>query len=306
MTAHKEFKIVRDCLGGLESDESPAGSRGLSVNTLISRPEGSVHLEIAVCSLASGGFIGGNIHPFEESFYMLSGRANIGIGSGKHRLVKDDFGFVPVSTPHAWSNPFDEPATWYRIRAPQPRTIGDSVGTIPIADYEPPTVGRPVKELDPLSQHLGRFAETDLSAPGPLAMPGTHGHNIRDVSVRMMVDDVLGAVHHQTFMVQFAPSHDSTLSGSPHFHPFEEAYFLLQGEGEVELEGERFRVGAGDLVWESTGILHGWRAIGDTPLRFIELMAPRPPYTNMLFSYEIWSSLTTSSLNLESRDLPES
>lgn len=298
MRVQGEYKIVRNCLSGLEPYESPAGSEGLSINRLVSRFDGSVHLEIAIASLAPGGYVKGHIHPFEESFYMLSGKADVGIDASRHTLVAGDFGFVPVSAPHAWFNPFDEPATWYRVRSPQPRTIGAADGTFPTSEYVLPEGGRLVTELDPQSRYLGHFDDDDLPPPGPLAMPGTHGHNIRDVSVRMMVDDVLGSIHHQTFMVQFVASDDMRLSGSPHFHPFEEAYFLLQGEGEVELEGERFQVQAGDLVWEGTGVLHGWRSVGKEPLRFIELMAPRPPHTNMLVSYEIWSALAASDQNL--------
>lgn len=44
----------------------------------------------------------------------------------------------------------------------------------------------------------------------------------------------------------------------------------------------------GDLVWVASGTMHAWRARGDEPLRFIELMAPRPPYMNLMFSEATW------------------
>ena len=139
-----------------------------------------------------------------------------------------------------------------------------------------------------MSRFLGHFDLTDMAPPGPLTMPGTHGHNIRDISVRMMVDDVLGAIHHQFFMVKIDPPEGDYFSGSAHYHDFEEAYFVVSGQGEVELEGERSAIESGDLVWEASGTMHAWRARGGEPLRFIELMAPRPPFMNLLFSEATW------------------
>lgn len=284
----RRFKVHRDAPAGLQPFTSEAGSEGLNTATLVSLEDGSTHVEISVCSLDPGGFIGGHLHPFEESFYVLSGQAIVSIDHTAHHLVTDDFGFAPVSAPHAWSNPFDEPVMWYRVRSPQPRPVGRFNGTYPVTEYEVPTSGRPVRELHPRSRHLGHFDLFDMTPPGPLMMPGTHGHNIRNVSVRMMVDDVLGSIHHQTFMVEFEPPEGDYFSGSPHFHDFEEAYYVVSGQGETELEGERFEMETGDLVWVASGTMHAWRARGSEPLRFIELMAPRPPYMNMLFSEATW------------------
>lgn len=290
------YRVVRDTTSQLTPVSSVAGSEGLSVGTLISRADGSMNVEISLCELAPGGYVQAHLHPFEESFYVLSGAALLAIDGASHALRSDDFGFVPVSTPHAWRNPYNVPVRWYRIRSPQPRQLGPSWGTFPVDAPEIPTEGRPVTELHPLSRYVGHFDESDLGDPGPLTMPGTHGHNIRDVSVRMMVDDVLGAIHHQFFMVQFAPSPEPGFSGAAHFHAFEEAYFVVQGEGEVQLEGERFHARVGDLVWESAGTIHAWTAGGDTPLRFIEVMAPRPPYANLMFSVQTWEEFAAQTI----------
>ena len=284
----RKFKVHRDAPAGLEPFASEAGSEGFKTDTLVSLEDGSTHVEISVCRLDPGGFIGGHLHPFEESFYILSGEAMLSIDRTSHHLVTDDFGFAPVSAPHAWSNPFDEPVTWYRVRSPQPRPVGEFNGTYPVREYPVPADGRTVRELHPRSRHLGHFNLTDMTPPGPLMMPGTHGHNIRNVSVRMMVDDVLGSIHHQTFMVKFEAAGGSQFSGSAHYHDFEEAYYVVSGQGETELEGERFAMQPGDLVWVASGTMHAWRALGDHPLRFIELMAPRPPYMNLLFSEATW------------------
>jgi mannose-6-phosphate isomerase-like protein (cupin superfamily) len=285
------YSVVREADQDFNTIDSAAGSKGLSVATLISEEDGSVHVEVSVSQLEPGGEVLGHLHPFEESFYILSGSALLSIDGQRYALGPDDFGFVPVATPHAWRNPHDQPVRWYRIRSPQPRPIGVANGTFPVPGYEVPAEGGAVSEEDPAARFVGHFADADLNAPGPLSMPGYHGHNIRDISVRMMVDDVLGAIHHTHFMVQFAPREEEGMSGSGHFHAFEEAYFLLRGTGETVLEGEHFNVSAGDLVWVSTGCMHAWVNRGSGPLRFIELQAPRPPFSNMLFLERPWAEL---------------
>jgi quercetin dioxygenase-like cupin family protein len=292
-------KVVRASHELLREHRSPAGSEGLSVATLVGRDDGSVNVELSLVEIAPGGFVRAHLHPFEESFYVLSGAVLLAIDGARHDLVTDDFGFVPVSTPHAWHNPHDEPVRLYRIRSPQPRVVGRGHGTFPLSEPDLPTEGRSVTELDPLSRYVGHFSESDLGPPGPLAMPGTHGHNIRDVNVRMMVDDVLGAIHHQFFMVQFEPRQDDVFSGAAHYHDFEEAYLVVRGSGDVTLEGETHATTVGDLVWAGTGTMHAWTARGTEPLRFIEMMAPKPPYSNLLFSEKTWSDLAERTLPTE-------
>jgi mannose-6-phosphate isomerase-like protein (cupin superfamily) len=62
-----------------------------------------------------------------------------------------------------------------------------------------------------------------------------------------------------------------------HYHrDSEEIYFVLDGEGEMELDGERRRVVPGDAVAIPPGAWHELRAVGDRPLRILCCCAP--PY----------------------------
>ena len=62
-----------------------------------------------------------------------------------------------------------------------------------------------------------------------------------------------------------------------HYHrASEEIYFVLDGEGEMELDGERRRVGVGDAIAIRPGAWHELRAGGDRPLRILCCCAP--PY----------------------------
>ena len=62
-----------------------------------------------------------------------------------------------------------------------------------------------------------------------------------------------------------------------HYHgQTEEVYFVLEGEGELELDGDRARLGPGDAVPIPPGAWHELRNPGETQLRILCCCAP--PY----------------------------
>ncbi len=62
-----------------------------------------------------------------------------------------------------------------------------------------------------------------------------------------------------------------------HYHAAsEEIYFVLEGSGDLELEGERARIGPGDAVPIPPGAWHEIRNSGEATLRF--LCCCSPPY----------------------------
>ena len=67
-----------------------------------------------------------------------------------------------------------------------------------------------------------------------------------------------------------------------HYHArTEEIYFLLEGEGEMEVDGDRRRVGPGDAVLIPAGAWHQIRA--GTPLRFLCCCAPPYAHSDTFF-----------------------
>src|SRR5919109_3927277 len=55
-----------------------------------------------------------------------------------------------------------------------------------------------------------------------------------------------------------------------HYHALtEEVYFVLDGTGAMEIDGERANVGPGDAILIPPGAHHQIRASGDAPLRFL-------------------------------------
>jgi mannose-6-phosphate isomerase-like protein (cupin superfamily) len=62
-----------------------------------------------------------------------------------------------------------------------------------------------------------------------------------------------------------------------HYHAVsEEIYFMLEGAGEMEIDGSRQRVGPGDAVLIPAGARH--QITAETPLRFLCCCAP--PYSD--------------------------
>ena len=67
-----------------------------------------------------------------------------------------------------------------------------------------------------------------------------------------------------------------------HYHArTEEIYVLLDGEGEMEVDGDRRRVGPGDAVLIPAGAWHQIRA--GTPLRFLCCCAPPYAHSDTFF-----------------------
>ena len=263
-------------------------ARGLSEARYVGPDDGAVHLEATLASLGPGGRITGHLHPFEEAFFILSGRGYVAIADTRYAVREGDYGFAPIAHPHAWNNPFDEPLRWLRIRSPQPRRIGTAHGSYGHAQLPVPDAGEDIVAESPRQRFAGHFEESQLPPPGPLAMPGYHGYNIRDVSIRMMVDELLGARHLTLFVVEFQPREEGAFSAKEHFHPFEEIYYFTQGGARGRIEGRDCEVGTGDMVFAGTGASHGFTNPGSVPVRWIEAQTPAPPADHALFFENEW------------------
>jgi quercetin dioxygenase-like cupin family protein len=265
-------------------------AHGLSVAVMAGADQGSVHLEVALSRLAPGGTISGHHHFYEESFYLLSGEVLLDIDGHRHHLRPNDYGVVLAAVPHAWHNIGEEPAEWFRMRSPQPRSTGASIGTYPTDELGVPQDGSLIGDPNPTVRHVGHFAENHLPQPGPLAMRGYRGPNVDSVALWMLVDDLIGALHHTMFIVQFIPG-ASTHPGGDHFHPFEEAYYFLTGSAIAHLDGGDFEVNAGDLVFAGTNAKHGYTMTSDTPVRWIEVQAPGPTPAGAFIFPADWESI---------------
>lgn len=244
---------------------------GLTTVDLVGPDIGSVHMRSRSCLLPRGGRVERHAHPHEQGFVVLDGAPRVELDGRWYQLTDGDYGVVPAGVPHAWAAA-DGEARWLSVGAPQ---SGGSVPEVLAAGtLEPPRAAPARPDLaSPLTRWLGHFDAALLPPPGDQQQAGYHGSGVAGVSIRMMVDSQLDADHMNVFVVQFAPGG----AGEVHDHPYEESYLLLEGEAEAVLEGQRYRVSAGDLVWTSVGASHGFFNHGDGPVRWIETQTPQPP-----------------------------
>jgi quercetin dioxygenase-like cupin family protein len=60
----------------------------------------------------------------------------------------------------------------------------------------------------------------------------------------------------------------------PHTHVYAEVFYVLDGELEVEVDGERRCIRAGELAAVAGGALHTYRNGSDRPTRFLAVLHP--------------------------------
>lgn len=276
-----DWAVVRD---------SEATEDDLGVKKFIGGEQGAIHLDVAVVTLEPAESHGPASNPFEESFYILEGGAILQLGGRLHDLKPDDFGYVPVGMPHRWENRTAGPTRYLRVRSPQPRVFGsESLREAQLNRLSPEVAPEPVDPSDPSLRFLGRYDERSLPSPGPLQMKGFRSGAARNVGLWMMIDEMMGAVHHTLFMVQFTPTGDTVTLGGQHFHPFEEIYLIVEGQAIAHLEDESIEVGVGDVVFAGVNALHGFSNPTDERVRWIEAQAPAPPPAEAFFFPSHWT-----------------
>jgi quercetin dioxygenase-like cupin family protein len=268
----------------------PASDRwsGLARSVLVGPEQGAVHTELAVGSLAAGGWLNRHFHSFEEALYVLGGELLLEIDGHHHRLVKGDYALMPVGTWHALANDGSEPTRWLSVNTPL-RLAPDAGRRDTFFDPAPFDLAAfgPRAERPPFGdtrlRFVGHYDGTPPQAEALALSDPARGRRPvgRDtalvvysgISVKMLVDRVFGAELLTMFTVDYEPGG----SAQVHDHPFEETYFFLDGEISAELDGQLHTVRAGDVVFSGVGSTHGFFNDGPGRVRWIETQAPQPP-----------------------------
>ena len=237
---------------------------------------------LGLCRLETGGSIDLHVHSVEESFYALEGRPTLILDGAGYRLEPGACGVVPVGVAHAWVGG-SETATWIDMAAPQPRGEGAPPDTFFLGP-PPDCVPTDLDVRDPRSRHLFRLDEgqmdlDDLRTGAPVDGPTVSASMATallaysGIAVKMLVDQRLDAQLQTMFMVEYQPGGVA----QPHDHPFEEAYYLLDGEVEAAADGARYVLRAGDVLWTGVGCIHGFSNTSGRTVRWLETQAPQPP-----------------------------
>ena len=114
--------------------------------------------------------------------------------------------------------------------------------------------------------HFGHFDATDLRTH-----PVYEGHS-EGYGHAPLVEHPHGSVHTGLSIDELRAG--GTLA--PHVHAYEESFYVLAGEAILRVNDQAYRVGAGDFGAIKVGTVHGWRAVGSSPVRWLQMAAPQP------------------------------
>jgi quercetin dioxygenase-like cupin family protein len=269
-----------NCVGSLATTAIENGvyeghSEGLARRPLVDRAAGSPHQGLTHFELAPGGRIDRHVHAFEEAFYLLAGELELAVAGDREELQADDYLWIEVGVGHALANRGSEPARWLEVTAPAPgSSLQDTVFSESAGGQPEPAYRR------------GHFDLSQLPPPSDNILAGAAA-NVGGASVRLLVDREFGASALVLMALRYVPGG----SIKEHDHAFEEAFFFLDGEIEVLLDGETHTLGPGDYFWSGVGSMHELANRSDKPVLWLETQAPQPPSRHQ-FRYRVdWERL---------------
>ena len=256
----------------------PGRADGFELCRLVDGSTGSTHMGLGLCSLADG-HLDTHVHSYEESFYVLEGQPVLYLDGRGIELKPGACGVAPVGAPHAWRS--DGRALWVEMVAPRPRPDGSDTFFLGPA---PDDAATPVDVRDPRNRNLFLLTEGEMDldrlkrgaavgAPTVSASMATAVLAYSGIAVKMLVDQRLDAQLHTMFMVDYEPG----AVAHPHDHPFEESYYMLEGEVDVVADGDRHTLRPGDFFWTATGCVHAFYETRGGSVRWLETSAPGPP-----------------------------
>jgi len=260
------------------ADALPGHSGGLKTCRLVGGALGSTHMALTLVSLVEGN-VDAHVHSFESSFYVLEGDPVLYLDGHGVELKAGACGAIPVGVPHAFRS--DGRALWIEMAAPRPRA--DRSDTFFLGPT-PNTPAEPLDVRDPRNRNLFLLTEGEMDldrhrhgapvgAPTVSASMATAVLAYSGIAVKMLVDQRLDAQLHTMFMVDYQPG----AIAHPHDHPFEEAYYILDGEVDVVANGDRHMLRPGDVFWTGTGCVHAFYETRGACVRWLETSAPAPP-----------------------------
>ncbi len=260
------------------ADALPGHSSGLTTCRLVGGTLGSTHMALTLVSLVEG-HVDTHLHSYETSFYVLEGEPILYLDGRGVELKPGACGVVPVGVPHAFR--CNDRARWLEMAAPRPRA--DASDTF-FLGTQSDAVAEPLDVRDPRNRNLFLLTEgeTDLDrlkrgeafgAPTVSASMATAVLAYSGIAVKMLVDERLDAQLHTMFMVDYQPG----ACANPHDHPFEESYYMLEGEVDVVANGDRNTLRPGDAFWTGTGCVHAFYETQGRRVRWLETSAPGPP-----------------------------
>ena len=256
-------------------------SEGFSRCALVDGDAGSVHMGLGLCRLEDG-HVDEHVQSGEESFYVLEGEPVLYLEGRGYQLAPGACGAVPVGVPHAWRAD-GQAACWIDMLAPRPRRPDERPDTF-FVGRAPTSAPQPLDVRDPRTRTFFRLQDwqmdvDNLKTGAPIEQPTVSASMATallaysGITVKMLVDQRLDAHLHTMFMVSYRAGGVA----QPHDHPFEESYYMLEGEIEVVADGERYTLFPGDVFWTGVGCVHAFYNTSGKRVTWLETSSPGPP-----------------------------
>src|SRR5262245_58190513 len=112
--------------------------------------------------------------------------------------------------------------------------------------------------------YVTHFEESALQP----ALP--HEKHSQGYTQATLIDHKVGSVHTGSHICQLSPQ---GMLG-PHFHAYEESFYILQGEVVLRIDGQAYHLQPGDLGALKAGQVHAWRSVSSAPVRWFQMAAP--------------------------------
>jgi len=274
------------------TDALPGRSSGLTACRLVDGTLGSTHMALTLVSLVEG-HVDEHVHSFETSFYVLEGEPVLYLEGRGVILQPGACGAIPVGAPHAFRCATS--SRWIEMAAPRPRVDGSDTFFLGAAPDSEPVA---LDARDPRNHNLFllRDGEMDVDllkrgqAMGAPTVSGSMATAVlaySGIAVKMLIDQRLDAQLHTMFMVDYQPG----ACANPHDHPFEESYYMLEGEVDVVANGDRYTLRPGDVFWTGTGCVHAFYETQGLPVLWLETSAPGPPARHSYRHQRDWDYL---------------
>ncbi len=247
---------------------------------LIGEHTGSTHTGLTLVELIDGQ-VDMHLHSYESTFYVFEGEPVLFLEGHAVRLEPGACGVIPVGMPHAFRS--EGRAEWVEAASPVPRGPDRPPDTFWLGP-PPDTDPVPLDVRDPRNRNLFLLQPSDMDIdrlkvgakvdePKVSASMATAALAYSGITVKMLVDKRLDAQLQTMFMVGYQPG----AVAHPHDHPFEESYYMLEGEVDVVADGERYTLRPGDVFWTATGCIHAFYEVKGGTVLWLETSAPGPP-----------------------------
>jgi mannose-6-phosphate isomerase-like protein (cupin superfamily) len=221
-------------------EEPLAGANG-GVRVMIDSDSGARHVLQRVFRFGVGATPELENEASEDVMYIVDGLGTIEIGQAAYELAPGTGAFVPPGIPYVIENQGPHDLVVVSVLSPPPGS--------------PP----PDEPEEPLADH--RYMVRQDEEPELSAGPGR--------SFRVLIDPR----HGSRTVTQFVGTIERS-GAPPHRHTYEEAVYVLGGDGVALIDGADHDIDPGDSAFLPPGTAHRLASRGREPLRILGVFSP--------------------------------